>query len=275
MPGRSGRSFKSRAARDILITSIANAKVKFARGLSNKKNRAAFRQFTAEGVRLIEEGERAGRNPALVFFEPDLVATNARAGLVLERLRARTQEVHAVTRSVLNSLAQTDIPQGIVAVYPFPELRLTHDPRLVLVLDSIRDPGNVGVILRTAWACAVDEVLLAPGTADPFNPKIIRSAMGAHFWTPIASISWAEIGRIIGTFPRIYLADVRGEQDIGSTDWTSPLALIVGGEAFGPTGEAKRLATSSVSIPMPGNAESLNASVAAGILLFEATRQRD
>lgn len=255
-----------------MITSPANAKIKYARSLSLKKNRAAFRQFAAEGIRVIEEGERAGKKPALVFFEPDLVAANERARILLERLRARTSEVYGVTPPVLRALAQTENPQGIVAVYPFPDLTLPQHIRFILLLDAIRDPGNMGTILRTAWAAGVDAVLLSPGAAEPFNPKITRSGMGAHFFLPIFSQSWKEISETLARIPRVYLADARGELSFRFADWSPPCALILGGETEGPSPEARRSATARLAIPMPGDADSLNVAVAAGILLFEAAR---
>jgi TrmH family RNA methyltransferase len=268
----SRRSCRRQATSDNLITSLSNVKVKHARSLSLKKNRAAFRQFGAEGIRVIEEAERAGIIPALVFFEPATIAANIRAGNLLKRLQARTREVYAVTPDVLDLLSQTEKPQGIVAIYPFPDLPLPPAPKFVLVLDAVRDPGNVGAILRTAWATGIDAVLFAPGTADRFNPKIIRAAMGAHFFLPVAAQSWNEIARTLEPVSRVYLAHPRGKQTYTSADWTWPCALIIGSEASGSSAEAERLATSRVSIPMPGNAESLNAAVAAGILLFEAIR---
>ena len=257
-----------------MITSAANDKVKHARSLNLKKNRAAFRQFSVEGTRVIEEGERAGIIPALVFFDPAFVAGDARAGGLVKRLQARTREVHAVTRNLLHALAQTENPQGIVAVYSFSDLPLPPDPSFVLILDAIRDPGNEGTILRTAWAAGVDAVLLAPGTADPYNPKIVRAAMGAHFFLPLASLSWKEIALTLGSISRVYLADAHGDQIYTSADWTPPCALIVGGEAEGAGAQALRLTTTRLSIPMPGTAESLNVAVAAGILIFEAMRAR-
>lgn len=174
-----------------MITSAANDKVKHARSLNLKKNRAAFRQFSVEGTRVIEEGERAGIIPALVFFDPAFVAGDARAGGLVKRLQARTREVHAVTRNLLHALAQTENPQGIVAVYSFSDLPLPPDPSFVLILDAIRDPGNEGTILRTAWAAGVDAVLLAPGTADPYNPKIVTCGNGCSF-LPSPSLSVVE-----------------------------------------------------------------------------------
>jgi TrmH family RNA methyltransferase len=274
MPGRSKRSFKRQATCDKLITSLSNVKVKHARSLNLKKNRASFRQFAVEGTRVIEESERAGMNPALVFFEPKTVAGSERSGALLKRLQVRTPDVYSVTSEVFQSIAQTENPQGIVAIFPFPDLAPPSDLKSVLILDAIRDPGNLGAIMRTAWAAGVSLLLLAPGTADPFNPKVLRAAMGAHFSLPFLSQSWSEIARTLVPIPRVYVADAHGDQSYTSADWNGPFALIVGGEAEGFGAQAQRLASKHLSIAMPGNAESLNAAVAAGILLFEAVRAR-
>ncbi len=255
-----------------MITSLANGRVKYARSLNLRKHRAANRAFVIEGTRLIEEAERAGSSPALVFYQPEALAQDNRAAALLERLQARTRDAYAVSPSVLRALAQTDNPQGLLAVYPFPELSSPSLPNLLLILDAVRDPGNLGTILRTAWAAGVDEVILAPGTADPFNPKVVRAAMGAHFSLPMNYRSWPEIQSALSRIPRVYLADARGELNYARADWSPPRALIIGGEAEGASAKAARVATARVYIPMPGRAESLNAAVAAGILLFEAVR---
>jgi RNA methyltransferase, TrmH family len=257
-----------------LITSISNEKVKYARSLSLKKNRAAHRQFVVEGTRVIEEAERAGAVPALVFFEPDQVAADPRTQVLLTHLQARTREVYPVSPKVLATLAQTETPQGLLAIYPFPDLPLPPSPDFLLVLDALRDPGNLGTVLRTAWGAGVDAALLAPGTADAFNPKVVRAAMGAHFFLPLVPVSGDKLAQTLVGIPRVYLADARGELDYARVDWSPPRALIVGGEATGASAEARHLATAQVFIPMPGRAESLNTAVAAGILLFKAIERK-
>lgn len=257
-----------------MITSPSNARVKHARSLAAKRQRSAHRQFLVEGVRVIEEAERAGLTPALVFYEPQAINADTRAATLLTRLRAHNSQVEAVTPAIFETLAMTDSPQGIVAVYPIPDLAIPPAPSLVLVLDALRDPGNLGTVLRTAWAAGVDLVLLAPGTADPFNPKVVRAGMGAHFFLPLVPQSWDGIRQTLGGVPRIYLADAGGELEYTQADWSTPRALIVGGEAQGASDSAGALATARLSIPMPGHAESLNAAIATGILLFEAVRNK-
>lgn len=211
-------------------------------------------------------------DPALVFFDSESANANPRASQLLELLRSRTPEIYSVSPAVFRSMSQTDNPQGILAIYPFPGLPIPSEPGLSIVLDAIRDPGNLGTILRTAWAAGVDVAILGPGTADAFNPKAVRSAMGAHFYMPIVTQSWDEIAISLAKIPRVYLAEASGHISYTSADWTRPFALIVGGEAIGAGPEAHRLATTHLTIAMPGGAESLNAAVATGILLFEAVK---
>jgi TrmH family RNA methyltransferase len=176
-----------------------------------------------------------------------------------------------VSETVIAACSDTQTPQGVLAVVPF--VSLEPRPGLLLILDGIRDPGNLGTILRSAESAGVGQVLLAPGTVDPYNPKVVRGAMGAHLRLPVHSQDWPTIGKRAGD-RAVWLADAASETAYHEVDWTRPCALIVGGEAFGTGQEATELATGRVSIPMTGGTESLNAAMAATIILFEAARQR-
>lgn len=256
-----------------MITSLGNEKVKRARALHRRKRRYQMRCFLVEGLRLLEEVVRAGVQPALVFYTPE-AAEHPRGQVLLEALQALTDELHLVSDAVLRSIAPTETPQGIVAVVPFVELPPPEAPALILVVDGLRDPGNLGTLLRTAAAAGVGEVILAPGTVDPYNPKVVRGAAGAHFRLPITLMrDWEAIAQRLAGRP-IWLADVRGNQVYYDVDWTQPSALVIGGEAHGAGEAARRLATGRVVIPMEGEVESLNAAVAAAVILFEALRQR-
>jgi len=142
-----------------------------------------------------------------------------------------------------------------------------------LILDKIRDPGNLGTLLRSAQAAGVDLVLIPPETSDPFAPKVVRSGMGAHFRLPILHADWNEIRARLGKTP-VYLAETENAIPCWETDFKSALALVVGGEAEGASPEARELASQNVVIPMPGGMESLNAAVAGSVLMFEVVRQR-
>lgn len=256
-----------------MITSPSNEKIKFARSLARKKERVAAQQFLLEGTRLIQEAQRAGATPTLVYYERAAFQNDARLRSMIVAWERDKREVYEVSAQVMRALSDTETPQGIAAVFPLPKLLPPHAPRLTLILDRVHDPGNVGTMLRTAWAAGVESVLLAPETTDAFNPKVVRAAMGAHYYLPIASASWDEIAEQVQSVPRVYLSDAASEMSYTNADWSPPCALIVGGEAEGASDDARKLATATISIPMPGNAESLNAAVAAGILLFETVRR--
>jgi TrmH family RNA methyltransferase len=255
-----------------MITSVSNGKVKLVRSLARRRARYAARQFVVEGVRSIEEAQGAGITPALVFYTATADA-EPRVRALLERCRARTPEVFEVDDAIMQAVSNTETPSGVLAVLPFVELSLPAHPQLALVLDAVRDPGNAGAILRSAWAAGVDVIYFARGTADPYNDKVVRAAMGAHFHVPLrVAHNWDEIGLALKGIPRIYLADAQGPVTYTQADWSPPVALVVGGEAEGAGEEARRLATARVSIPMRRGAESLNAAMAAAVLLFQAAR---
>lgn len=253
-----------------MITSASNAKVKLVRSLARRRVRYAERQFVIEGVRSIEEAMRAGIVPALVFYtEP--VEQEPRGRALLERVKARVRQVDVVSDALMQAMSQTETPQGILAVAPFVELPLPTPPQFVLILDAVRNPGNVGTIMRSAWAAGVDAIVFAPSTADPYNDKVVRGAMGAHFHVPLrVEHRWEEIAQILRDIPHIYLADARGELDYRQADWSRPVALIIGGEAEGASPEARHAATARVRIPIHTGVESLNAAMAATLLLFRA-----
>ncbi len=255
-----------------MITSPSNAKVKLVRSLARRRTRYADRQFVLEGVRGIEEALGAGTVPALAFYTA-AAESDARVCALVDRLRAATPEVFEASEAVMQAMSNTETPSGILAVMPFVELPLPAHPNFLLILDAIRDPGNVGTILRSAWAAGVDQVFFAPDTVDPYNDKVVRAAMGAHFHVPLRSANWEMIGESLRTVPRVYLADARGQVVYTHADWTRPVALIVGGEAEGASDAARQLATARVSVPMHGGAESLNVAMAATVLMFQASEQ--
>ncbi|MBM4464835.1 MAG: RNA methyltransferase [Chloroflexi bacterium] len=264
-----------------MITSIANEKVKYVCSLYRRRVRYRERRFVIEGVRLVDEAVRAGIVPALVFYQGSKeqgareLATLLPCDLapLIAGIQTGRISTFAVSEGVMKAMAGTVSPQGILAVVPFVELAPPPSSSLVLVIDRLRDPGNLGTILRSANAAGVEQVILAPQTVDHYNPKVVRGAMGAHFRLPIVALSWPDIADS-STGVQILLADVQGEQAYYEVDWTRPSALIIGGEAHGASRAARELATATIAIPMHSGAESLNAAVAASVILFEAARQR-
>ncbi|MCS7222099.1 MAG: RNA methyltransferase [Anaerolineae bacterium] len=256
----------------MVITSLANEKVKYVQSLKRRRVRYRERRFCVEGIRLVEDAWRAGVVPAFVFYEPGLRASPS-GEEVLSKLEAAGVPCYAAATHVLHALSDTAAPQGIVAVLPFPDMTAPSHSDLFLILDEVRDPGNLGAVLRVAAGAGVSQVWLTPGTSDPFNPKAVRAGMGAHFRVPLAWGSWDRIRSAVAG-SQVWLADVQGERWYDEVDWRQPSTLIVGGEAHGASEQALRLAMGSVRIPLTGGVESLNLAVAAGVILFEAVRQR-
>jgi TrmH family RNA methyltransferase len=191
---------------------------------------------------------------------------------LIKTLSAKNIEVDDVAGDLLQKLSDTDNPQGILAVLESTSLPIPDSPNFILIPDQIRDPGNLGTLLRTAAATGVQAIFLPPETTDVFAPKIVRAGMGAHFRLPIHSLTWEEI-KMQTEDMQVYLADMDGIS-CWETDLRNPLALIIGGEAEGASDEAQRLASQKISIPMSGNVESLNAGMAGSVLMFEVIRQR-
>jgi TrmH family RNA methyltransferase len=253
-----------------MITSSQNPKIKLVRALLGRaKERREAGAFVAEGVRLVEDAETRGWSFRFALYDASL---NERGSSLVERLLSREIEVEEVSEQVMKSLSDTDTPQGILAVLEFNHLPIPNAPDFILIPDQIRDPGNLGTLLRTAAAAGVQAVFLPPETTDAFSPKVVRSGMGAHFRLPIQPMRWEKIRRQIKDLDA-YLADMDGAS-CWETDLRGPLALIIGSEAEGASQEARELATQKISVPMSGNMESLNAGVAGSVLMFEVVRQR-
>lgn len=253
-----------------VITSTQNEHIKYIRSLGRRRVRQREGRFVVEGTHLVDEMARAGLRPALALYT-EAWASTPEGQRLLPGLVQAEEGCWLVSEQVLAACADTQTPQGVLAVLPV----VPRAPRegLVLILDQIRDPGNLGAILRSAEASGVGQVLLSPGTVDVYSPKVVRAAMGAHFRLPVLALPWDAIAeRVRGR--AIWLADAHGSVDYDQVDWTRPSALIVGSEGAGAGQEAASLATGLVSIPIAGKAESLNAAMAATVLLFEAARQR-
>ena len=253
-----------------MITSSQNPKLKLVRALLGRaKERREANAFVVEGVRLVEEAVKANWQFQFVLFSDGL---SERGKELVKTLTANQIEVEETSGDLLQNLSETETPQGILAVLPLSNLPIPDSPNFVLIPDQIRDPGNLGTLLRTAAAAGVQAALLPPETTDAFAPKVLRAGMGAHFRLPIHSMIWDEIREQIKDL-HIYLADMNG-RTCWETDLRQPLALIIGGEAEGASEEARKLTAQKIAIPMPGNIESLNAGVAGSVLMFEVLRQR-
>jgi TrmH family RNA methyltransferase len=252
------------------ISSSSNSKIKYIGRLQeSRKFRHQEQAFVVEGARWVGEVVKAGIRPKM------LLATST---WFRESNNLRLQEQLPfspieVSEELMAEVSDTATPSGVLAVLPMIRQPLPAKATLLLILDRISDPGNLGTIMRTTVASGVGGLLLSPGCVDAYNPKVVRSSMGAHLYVAMITAQWSEIAsRVEGLAVRLASADAR--MPYYAADWRRPSALIIGSEATGPGLEARDLATEEIMIPMPGQAESLNAGIATGIILFEAIRQR-
>lgn len=256
-----------------MITSTSNSRIKFVRALQTKPHaRREAQAFVCEGVRLVEEALSTGWPAHLLLHTTEL---SERGQVVVNAYESQGVEVEQVAPQVMHAVSETETQQGILAVLAMRALPMPVKPDFVLILDAVRDPGNLGTILRTAAAAGVNALLVPPGTVDPYAPKVLRSAMGAHFRLPWQVLSWKEIGDFLKHAGlRVYLAAAGWGEAYTHVDFRLPLALIVGSEAEGAGLHAHVLADVQVHIPMPGKSESLNVAAATAVLMFEVVRQR-
>jgi TrmH family RNA methyltransferase len=273
-----------------MITSPSNPKVAYLRSLHAARGRAEARAFLVEGVRVVTAALDYGATPALALYEPELLARTASGRAVLARLLALARqgscEVLPATERALVRASDTQTPAGLVAAVPLDavaadRLQARREERsrpIVLLLDELADPGNMGTLLRSALAADVDEVWLTPGCVDVYSPKVVRAASGAHFALPLRlNRSWDACDVALAAQPgalQVLLAEAGGAQPYYAYDLTQPTCLIIGNEAHGPSVAARRLATGTLAIPLRNGVESLNAAIAASVVLFEALRQR-
>lgn len=261
-----------------MITSIRNPKIQWVRKLqAQSRFRREEAAFVVEGVRLVEEALNSNWDILLALHTQGL---DRRGQKLFRELETRRTPVIEVTSKVFGTVSDTQTPQGILGVVGLPEMHVPDRADFLLVADSVRDPGNMGTILRTAAAASVGAVLLTPGTVDAYSPKVVRAAMGAHFYLPVLGAEWTEIRKYLSSKSKagaykIYLADAAGGKVYTRADFTTPTALIIGGEALGAGAQAHELMHERLHIPMPGDIESLNVAIAAAILIFEVVRQRE
>ena len=256
-----------------MITSTKNPKVQWIRRLQGKsKERQSEGVIVLEGVRLLEEAFNSSWEVKYLIYTEELSSRGR--DLVDECIKIRVQ-AELVSSNVMRAVSDTKNPQGVLAVVKMQTLPVPEQLDYVIILDQIREPGNLGAILRSAMAAGVQLVILTPGTVDPYSPKTLRAGMGAQLDLPVQVQAWDEVEMMVNDSKlTVYLADVGKGEVFHQCDFFQPLALIIGGEAEGASETAYKVADSLIHIPMSGGVESLNSSVSAGILLFEIVRQR-
>lgn len=256
-----------------------NPRVKALLRLARRRYREQEGKFVAEGPDLVAEA-LASNWPVEALYCTARFTAAADGKRILAAARRQGVAVFELAPEVFERAAATETPQGVLAVVGKREAALDDLLRngtpLVVVVDGIQDPGNLGTIIRTAHGAGASGALLLTGTVDLYNPKTVRATAGAVFRLPVVQgISWEEAYVFLRQSGlKLVVADPRGETPLYAADLTGPVALVVGSEGAGPRPAVREAAAQRVFIPMPGGAESLNAAVAAALLLYEAVRQR-
>jgi len=239
--------------------------------------RWAERAFVVEGLELTRTAMASGAVPEVMFIASGTHQHRGVAQLASAALD-RGAKVFDLAPGVAERVSDTVTPQPTMTVFPMCDTALSalESLTLVLVCVDVRDPGNLGTILRSAAAAAADAVICCGTTVDPFNPKAVRASAGSIFHVPLVVMGSAgeALGALRDSGVRRVGATVAGGEDYLALDWTLPTAIVLGNEATGLGSEVIELLDGLATIPMPGRAESLNVGMAAAVLCFEAVRQR-
>ncbi len=234
--------------------------------------------YLAWGLHLVQEAlaARAGLVQAWITPSLDRTAEGREARLTLPRVGVRLTRT---TTRVLESIIPGAGDQGVILVVRKPKRSLAEilgrRPTLLLLAQGVQDPGNLGTILRTAWALGAEAIVTLEGCADPFGSRAVRAAMGAHFSLPVACASTPEALAALGRVDlQMVASDPSATAPPRDLDWRQPTALFVGGEGAGLSGAILARAPHRVRVPMVEGVDSLNVQAAAAILLYEAARQR-
>lgn len=263
------------------ITSSQNPFIKSLIQLQEKsKARKQYGTFLIEGMREIELAIKGKYEIETVLFLPELVSNNhtSKSELAKQITKLSNNPIE-ISKEVYQKLAYRETTEGILAVaktksLQLSDLKLPENP-LILVMEAIEKPGNIGAVLRTCDAAKVDAVIIANPKTDLYNPNIVRSSVGCLFTNQIATGTTEEvIDFLIKNNINFYSATLQNSTSYHTQDYTTPTALVVGTEATGLSELWREKATQNIIIPMQGEIDSMNVSVAAAILIFEAKRQR-
>ena len=258
-----------------LITAFSNPLVKAARSLRDKKNRKREGLFLAEGLRILTEAREADILPEQLFYSDS-------SHPLVRQLIDRTEAAGGITvetnADILHKISGKENPQAIIGIYRAPDTSLVSLDReqapLWIVAQALRDPGNIGTIMRTGDAVGAGGLILVDDCADPFSVEAVRASMGAIFTQRVATSAWTDFiawlrsgpGQLIGT-------SLDTEQDYQSASYQRPAFILIGNEQAGLPSEYERECDQLVKIPMLGKADSLNAAVAMAVMAYEVINQ--
>jgi RNA methyltransferase, TrmH family len=275
------RSFSSRppsASRHSRPDPSTDAAIRGARALRTPQGRREHGQFLIEGVRLVEDAFAQGVTPDAIFVTPHLLESTDRGRDLARGVRRLDAPLFELSERHLTLVADTETPAGIVVVATLPP-RQDRLPKPIadglgaLVLDQVRDPGNIGGILRTAAAAGIMDVVSTEGSADLWAPKVVRAGAGAHFRLMLyPARPFEEVAAWMSLWRQLLVADGRAPKSIYDVDWMPSSVLVLSNEAKGASSWLDNVDMHRVSIPMNAGTESLNVAAAAAILMYEARR---
>ncbi len=258
----------------IKITSLQNKHIKYIRGLQLKKNRKIFKQYIIEGIRSVEEAILHNIPIEYIVYTEQILENKTAYGL-LRDLPGHVKCLE-ISNHIFENISDLQSPQGILAVINIVDWRfediLCGKNDLWIVMDRIQDPGNMGAIIRTAEAIGAKGIVLTKGCVDPYNNKTVRATMGALFHIPILQATnndyW--INYFNSNAIKIIACDLDTEKTYLDIDYSGRIAIIIGNEGNGIDRQLLDHADHTVKLPIIGRIESLNASVAAGIMMYKA-----
>jgi TrmH family RNA methyltransferase len=260
------------------ITAYSNPLVKYARDLRDKRHRRDAGQFLAEGLRILTEARETGRLPRTLFFAEASAGHPLVATLIAE-VEAAGFEAIETTPDILSKLSGKDNPQAVVGVFDEFDLELDELDRnasgIWLVAERLRDPGNLGTILRTGDAVGAGGLILVGECVDPFSVEAVRASMGALFTVPVVRCEWAAFLDWLRTGPgQLVGLSLDTEHDYRAARYEAPTFLLTGNEAQGMPADYAAACDLLVRIPMMGKADSLNAAVATAVMAYEVLAQQ-
>lgn len=261
--------------KETYIESRNNSRIRAYKKLKEKKHRMKEGMYLVEGFRLVEEAFKAGRHVHAVVYEKGKEKEFSR---YIEPYAENT-EIFAAEKDVIKELSSTVHPQGVIGILSLEdgsseEISLSGTSTgLLIYLDGLQDPGNLGTIIRSAHASGATGIILGKNTVDPFNDKVIRSSMGSIFYLPIYLQGEKTLDQFMSSGYHLAVTSLKAEKNLYHEDLTGKMIIAIGNEGSGVSEEIEDKADLLLKIPMPGGAESLNAAVAASIVLFERVRQ--
>ena len=251
------------------ISSKANEQVKHVKKLAQKKYREEYLEFIIEGIKIIKEAIAEKQDIKAVFVNEENKDELLKSIPEIEKMN-----LNIVEKNVFQDMSDVMNPQGILAIVKKEEnMKIDYNEKLFLILDGISDPGNLGTIIRTADSLNMKQIIVSSNTLDVYNPKVVRSTMGAIFRVKVIYVDdlTKEVNMLKQKGIKVLATDLKTNKSIYEADYNSS-AIVIGNESNGVTEEVLNASSERIKIPMNGKTESLNAAVATSIILYEANR---